>query len=163
MKGNLINLIEGIDEMPTLTRGQLLTESICVLFPTESIRKPRPSHYQLQIGTCHRCLPSSSTRIMCHCSCWPSIPPERSSVWRSEMMCPVLKEKLAGQLFKRYLQKPILWAQFLHLLHDNICSSWLAETFYKKYVLDCLYSLFTKITYILNSPATSLEQFLGAI
>ena len=63
MKGNLINLKEGIDEMPTLTRGQLLTKSICVLYATESIRKPRPSHHQLQIGTCHRCIPSSSRRI----------------------------------------------------------------------------------------------------
>ena len=63
MKGDLINLTGGIAEMPTLTRGQLLTEPICVLFPIESIKKPRPSHYQLQIGTWHRCLPSSSTRI----------------------------------------------------------------------------------------------------
>ena len=39
----------------------------------------------------------------------------------------------------------------------------LTETFYKKYVLDCMYSPFTKITYILTSLLNSLEQFLRAI
>ena len=34
----------------------------------------------------------------------------------------------------------------------------LAETFYKKYVLDRMYTTFTKITYKLSFPATSLEQ-----
>ena len=38
-----------------------------------------------------------------------------------------------------------------------------AEIFYKKYVLDCIYSPFTKITYILSVPTTSLERFLRAI
>ena len=32
-----------------------------------------------------------------------------------------------------------------------------AETFYKKYVLDCMCSLFAKIKYILSFPSTSLE------
>ena len=34
--------------------------------------------------------------------------------------------------------------------------------FYLKYMLDCMYSPFTKITYILSLPLTSLEQFLRA-
>ena len=38
-----------------------------------------------------------------------------------------------------------------------------AETFYRKYVLDGTYSPFTKITYILSFPSTSLEQSLRAI
>ena len=38
-----------------------------------------------------------------------------------------------------------------------------AETFYQKYVLDCMYSPFTKITYILSFAPISLEQFLRAI
>ena len=42
-----------------------------------------------------------------------------------------------------------------------------SEIFYKKYVIDCMYSPFTKITYILSYTHTphqiSLEQFLRAI
>ena len=38
-----------------------------------------------------------------------------------------------------------------------------AETFYRNYVLYCMYSPFTKITYVLSFPPTSLKQFLGAI
>ena len=34
----------------------------------------------------------------------------------------------------------------------------LAETFYKKYMLDHMYTTFTKITYKLSFPTTSLEQ-----
>ena len=56
------------------------------------------------------------------------------------------------------------------ILHGDVCSSWLAvtftrlaATFYKKYVLDCMDSPFTKITHILTFPPTSLEQFLRAI
>ena len=37
------------------------------------------------------------------------------------------------------------------------------ETFYSKYVLYCMYSPFTKITYVLSFPPTSLKQFLRAI
>ena len=41
----------------------------------------------------------------------------------------------------------------------------LAENLLEKYVLDCMYFLFTKITYILTPPAipTSLEQSLRTI
>ena len=42
----------------------------------------------------------------------------------------------------------------------------MSRNFYKKkkiYVLDCMYSPFTKITYILSVPLASLEQFLIAI
>ena len=38
-----------------------------------------------------------------------------------------------------------------------------AETFYRNYVLYCMYSPFTKITYVLSFPPTSLKQFLRAI
>ena len=37
------------------------------------------------------------------------------------------------------------------------------ENFCKKYVLDCLYSLFAKVKYILSFPPKSLNQFLRAI
>ena len=33
----------------------------------------------------------------------------------------------------------------------------------ERYVHDCMYSLFTKISYILTFPAASLEQFLRAV
>ena len=49
------------------------------------------------------------------------------------------------------------------ILHGGICLSWLAVTFCKKYVLDCVYSPFTKITYILTFPPVSLEQFFRSI
>ena len=56
------------------------------------------------------------------------------------------------------------------ILHGDVCSSWLAvtctrlaEIFCEKYMLDCMHSPFTKITYILTFPPASLEQFLRAI
>jgi len=58
---------------------------------------------QLQIGTCHGHLPSTSTRIkiQCCCSCWHATPPERSLEWRSGMRALfVLWEKLAEQIFR---------------------------------------------------------------
>ena len=99
--------------------------------------------------------------------------PERSSGWRSEMRHSVLWKKTGrrGLQIVRYFQETILWAQFLHLfisrstkiLHCDVCSLWLAvtftklvETFYKTYVLDCMYAPFTKITYILTLPPPSL-------
>ena len=48
------------------------------------------------------------------------------------------------------------------ILPGDDCSLWLAETFCKKYVLDCTYSIFTKSPMSWPSPA-SLEQFLKGI
>ena len=116
---------------------------------------------------------------MYYCSCWFSTPPERSSGWRAETKRSVLWEKLAEQVFR---ELDIFWSRFYepnscissylgkhqnpswwHLLHV-VTFMRLAATFYWTYVLDCMYSPFTKITYILTSPRpASLEQFLRAL
>ena len=100
------------------------------------------------------------------------------SEWRAEMRESVLRKKVAGQVF-RWLDisgadfmSPIL---YLLISRKALKLSWwqlflmssrsfmrLAETFYKKYVLDCMCSPFTKITYMLSCPM-SLEEFLRVI
>ena len=104
-----------------------------------------------------------------------------SSLNFSEMKHCVLGETGRAVLQTvKYLQEPILWIQPLYLLisrkalktiHGDICFSRLAITFMrlaetckkKKNVLDCMYSLFTKITYILTFPSVPLEQYRRAI
>ena len=49
------------------------------------------------------------------------------------------------------LVSPPMWKS-TKILHGDDCSSWPAENVGKKYVLDCMYSLFTKITYMLMLP-----------
>ena len=99
---------------------------------------------------------------------------------RNEALRALGKTGRTGLQIVRYFQEPILWAQFLYLLISrkalksfmvtDVCSCWLAvtctrlaATFCKKCVLGCMYSPFTKITYILIFLPASLEQFLRAI
>lgn len=53
--------------------------------------------------------------ITSHCSCCPSTPPERSSMWRSEVRHSMLWENRKNRSSDIYIQE-ILWAQFLRLL-----------------------------------------------
>ena len=71
---------------------------------------------ELQIGTCHEYLPSTSTRIE---SC-ASAAANLQHTWKESMMemrCSVLKGKTGrtGLQTVRYFQELILWAQFLYL------------------------------------------------
>ena len=47
--------------------------------------------------------------------------------------------------------------EYTEILHDDIYSSWLAETFCKKYRLDCMYSPFTKSHIYTHLPCYLLE------
>ena len=91
-----------------------------------------------------------------------------------------LWEKLAERFAVRHFQEEILWAQFLHLLTSRKAvksltvmsapcelqyihepSSSLLQIYI--YMLDCMYSPITRITYMLIFPPFSLERFLRAI
>ena len=115
--------------------------------------------------------------ILCCCSCWPSTPTERSSGWRNEALCAGGEGETgrSGLQIVRYFQEPILYTQFLYLLICRKALKSFMETIVScdqqkasrglrqlsgKCLLDCIYSPFPKITYILTFPATSLEQFL---
>ena len=136
-------------------------------------------HCQLQSGTRHWHLSSTSTRITsCATAAADSGHPLKSLGWRAEMRSSVLwnnnKKNLADSYIfsgANFIMSPILLYLFTSstphkntniLRGDNCCSS-LAETVCKKYVLDSIYSLSTKLTYILTLLPTSLEQFLRAI
>ena len=96
---------------------------------------------------------------MCCYSCWFLTTPERSLGWRSEMRPCVLgtwasgggtdKTGLQTNIFKSWFYEPnsfiSLYQKSTNVLHGDICSLWLAETFWKKYLLDCMDSSFTKI------------------
>ena len=72
----------------------------------------------------------------------------------ADFMSPILY-----LLISRKALKPSWWQLFLMSSRSFMR---LAETFYKKYVLDCMCSPFTKITYMLSCPM-SLEEFLKVI
>ena len=117
---------------------------------------------------------------------WFSKPSERSSekralfseLLRKEALCTLGETGRTGLQIVQYFQESILWIQLLYLLisrkvlktlHGDICFSKLTITFMrlaktckKKYVLDCVYSPFTKITYILTFPSVALGQYLRA-
>ena len=65
------------------------------------------------------------------------------------------------------LVSPFIWKN-TKILHGDNCSSRLAETFWKKCVHHCMYSPFTKITYIeiippgLQSSFSELSEVLSA-
>ena len=87
---------------------------------------------------------------------------------RSEALCVEAETDRAGLQTVRYSWELILWAQFLYfLISRKALKSFMVATapcgFCQKYVFDCMYSSFTKITYILTLTPTSLEQFLRAI
>ena len=78
----------------------------------------------------------------------------------------------------RYFQELILWAQFLYLPvsrkaltsftvmtvpHDQQKLLKTSRNLQEKYVPNCMYSPFSKISYILTLPPASFEQFLKAI
>ena len=83
---------------------------------------------------------------MCSCSCWFLTTPERSSGWRSEMRPCVLgmwwggggtdRTGLQTDIFKSWFYEPnsciSLYQKSTKVLHGDICSLWLAETFWKK-------------------------------
>ena len=74
-----------------------------------------------------------------------------------EALCALEKTGRTGLQIIRYFQGTILQAQFLYLLkHRKVIKSFMVmsapETFCKKYMLNCMYSPFTKITYILTIP-----------
>ena len=110
---------------------------------------------QLQIGTCHGCLPSTSTGIR---SCAASVanlphPLEEFKVEsRNEVLFAQGITGSTGFQIPRYSQELISWAQFLYLLISrkalksfmcNNCFLWLEVSqdqqkfSTKKYVLDC--------------------------
>ena len=119
---------------------------------------------------------------MCCCTCGFSALPERSSGKRAEMRCSAQWETgKTGLQVVRCFQKLLLWAQFLYLLISREAlksftvgrtlwcpSLWwqlflvTSRKFRQKYVLDCMYSLSTKIIYILTFPPWLLEKFLRA-
>ena len=141
---------------------------------------------QPQIGICHGCLPSTSARITSHATAVADLqhPLKEFRVdSRNEALC--VSGNWQGQvlLIVRYFQKLSLWASCLIFLIPQKALksfiSWKAlkwsfimtsrsftkptEAFYKKYVLDCMYSPFTKVTYMLSVPPASLELFFRAI
>ena len=83
---------------------------------------------------------------MCCCSCWFLTTPERSSGWRSEMRPCVLgmwwggggtdRTGLQTDIFKSWFYEPnsciSLYQKSTKVLHGDICSLWLAETFWEK-------------------------------
>ena len=98
---------------------------------------------------------------------------------RSEVVCVLGKTGRTGLQTVRCFPGKILWVHFLHLLLSRkalksfmwclllVTSGNLHETsdyLLKECALDCVYSPFTTISYILTSPPpTSLVQFLRAI
>ena len=112
---------------------------------------------------------STSARVKCiYCyNYWPSTPPEKSLGWRAEneALCAQGTTGRTGLQIVRYFQEPISWAQFLYLLISRkalkslmVMTVPLHETgrsLLKKYVLDCMYSPFTKTTFILTFPLSS--------
>ena len=110
-------------------------------------------------------LPSTSTRI----KLWAAdlqfplkgVPRMKST---DEALCALEKTGRTGLQIIRYFQGTILWAQFLYLLiHRKVLKSFMVmsapETFCKKYMLNCMYSSFTKITYILTIPPPLWSSF----
>ena len=106
--------------------------------------------------------------------------PWRSSGWRAEMrhlysQKPGMTDlQIIRYSWKLIFMSPILLSLLIEkntkILHADNCFSWLAEASrdqqklsIKNYVLDCMSSPFTKITYILCVPPISLEQFLRPI
>ena len=134
-------------------------------------------HCQLQIGSCHGCLRITSIRIKLCAATFPEGVHWMFSEWRAEMRHSVLRKKGAGQvsrldisgadvmspilylLISRKALKPSWWQLFLKTSRSFMR---LEEIFYKIYVLDCMCSPYTKITYILSCPM-SLEEFLRVI
>ena len=115
---------------------------------------------------------------MCCCSCWPSTPHEgvQGGEQKWGTLCSGRKTGRTGlQIVSGAdFMSPILISPHIQrstrILHGDDCFSWLAEASrdqqklsIKNYVLDCIYSPFTKITYILCVPPISLEQFLRPI
>ena len=74
---------------------------------------------------------------------------------------------LQTDIFKSWIYEPnsciSSYQKSIKVLYGDICSLWLAETFWKKYLLDCMNSPFTKIICILTFSPAPLEQFLRAI
>ena len=88
---------------------------------------------------------------------------------RNEVLCALGKTGRISLKILWYFQELIWWAQFLYLLisrksikilHGDDCSLWVVETFCKEYVLDCMYSCFTKITYILTTFGVVSQSYL---
>ena len=88
------------------------------------------------------------------------------------------KSGRTGLQIVRYFQEQILWAQFLYLLifrkvlksfmvtivpHDKQNLHETSRNLLEKDVLDCMYSHFTKITYILASLGQVLRVIWGAV
>ena len=112
------------------------------------------------------------------CSGWPSTPPEgvQGGEEKWSVLCSGKTDRTGPQIVRSF-QELVLWAQFLYLLLSRkalksfmvmiISCDYqkLHETsrLSIKYALACTYSPFTKITYMLSIPSTSLEQFLRAI
>lgn len=69
----------------------------------------------------------------------------------------------------RYVQETILGAQFLYVIPKSALKSCMVKTApvtsrnFLQTLFGCLYPMFTKITYILSFPPTSLEQFFRVI
>ena len=96
---------------------------------------------------------------------------------RNAALC-AWQEKLSGQdfrqldIFRKTLYEPNSWiSSYLEstkIVHGDVCSLWLAvtlmrlaATFCKKYVPDCMYSPFTKVTSALISPTS--RHLFGAV
>ena len=82
---------------------------------------------QLQIGTCHGCLPSTSTRIKSCATVAADLQHPLKGVQGGEQKWGTLcLGSWQDRSSDRYFQEPILWAQFLYLLisRKTLESSW---------------------------------------
>ena len=108
--------------------------------------------------------PSTSTRSKLCAAATADFQHPLKGVQGGELRHSVLWEKLAEQVFRQIFYEPILLfyepilvsshiQKSTKILHGNICSPRLAETFCKKkYEFDCMYSPFMKTTYIQTFP-----------
>ena len=124
-------------------------------------RVPSQGQCQLQIDTCHGHLPSTSTMIKSWAAVAPDLqhPPRRvqggeqkwGESWQDRSSARYFRSwfydpNFCISSYRGKHQNPSWWRVFL-LTSRSITR--LGENFWEKYVLDCIYSPFTKITHIL--------------
>ena len=120
--------------------------------------------FQYILSTTNWHLPSTSTRSKLCAAATADFQHPLKGVQGGELRHAVLREKLPKQVFKQIFYEPIILfcepilisphiQKSTKILHGDICSSRLAEIFCKKkYEFACMYSPFTKTTYILTIP-----------
>ena len=121
---------------------------------------------KLALGTCHLPL-QELNHVMLKLLTFNAPCNEFRVESKNEAPCALGKTGRTGLQIVRYFQELIQWAQFLHLLisrkalkffmvmtvsHDRQKLHKTSRKLLEKYVLDCTYSPFTKITYIPAFP-----------